>query len=274
MEADPRHVEEIVTRLGLNAGSKGVTTPGVSDNKQEGDIDLLNPEQVTEYRSLTMKAAYMSTERVEIAYAVKNLARNMSQPNHGDWRALKRLGRYLSHRPRTVQDFPWQDKPRELRVEVDSDFAGCDVSRKSTSGFSAYLGSHCVATKCKHQSVIALSSGEAEFYAGVSGISRALGLQQQIRDWGITVKVVVGTDSTSGLSLATRFGLGRAKHIHTQYLWVQDLVAQGGVRMVKVPTDTNSADLFTKHLAEARMVSLMGSLGFRFPEGSEPGWNA
>ena len=88
------------------------------------------------------------------------------------------------------------------------------------------------------------------------------------------MKVVMGTDSTSGMSLTSRFGLGRAKHVHTQYLWVQEVVANGGARVVKIPTETNSADLFTKNLAEARMVSLMGLLGFRFPDGPEPEWGA
>ena len=142
------------------------------------------------------------------------------------------------------------------------------MSRKSTSGFSAFLGTHCLATKCKHQSVIALSSGEAEFYAGVSGIARAIGLRHMLVDWRVDVRIVVGTDSSAGLSLATRFGLGRAKHINTQYLWAQDVVARGEVRMIKLSTDNNTADLFTKHLSEARVLDLVGRFGMRFADTS------
>ena len=92
----------------------------------------MNPEQVTEYRSLTMKAAYLSMGRVELAYVVKELARNMSQPAHRDWKAVKRVGRFLAHRPRAIQHYPWQALPKVIRAEVDSDFAGCEVTRKST----------------------------------------------------------------------------------------------------------------------------------------------
>ena len=226
----------------------------------------MSADQVTEFRSLTMKAAYLGMDRVDIAYSVKELARNMSQPTWRDVRALKRLVRYLVHRPRLVQDYPWQALPKTLHVEVDSDFAGCELTRKSTSGFSAFLGKHCLATKCKHQSVIALSSGEAEFYAGVSGIARAIGLRQLLADWVVDVRIVVGTDSSAGLSLTTRFGLGRAKHINTQYLWAQDVVARGEVRVIKVPTEENTADLFTKHLSESRIIDLLRRMGMRFPE--------
>ena len=88
-------------------------------------------------------------------------------------------------------------------------------------------------------------------------------------DWGIQLELVVGTDSSAGLSLTTRFGLGRAKHINTQYLWAQDAVANGEARMENIGTDLNTADLFTKNLSEARIIHLLGLLGFVYPE--EPG---
>ena len=80
------------------------------------------------------------------------------------------------------------------------------------------------------------------------------------------MRIVVGTDSSAGLSLTTRFGLGRAKHINTQYLWAQDVAARGEVRMIKLSTDSNTADLFTKHLSEARVIDLLGRFGMRFAE--------
>ena len=97
-------------------------------------------------------------------------------------------------------------------------------------------------------------------------MSRAIGLKQMLADWGITVKLVIGTDSSAGLSLSTRFGLGRAKHINTQYLWAQDAVARGEARMEKIATDLNTADLFTKNLSEARILHLLDLLGYRYPE--------
>ena len=115
----------------------------------------------------------------------------MAHPSAEDAQALRRLARHLLREPRLVQQFPWQALPSELTIEVDSDFAGCCRSRKSTSGYVALLGRHCLGTKCKHQSVIALSSGEAEFYALVSGLARGLGLQQLVLDWDMSLDLLL-----------------------------------------------------------------------------------
>ena len=48
----------------------------------------------------------------------------------------------------------------------------------SVSGWSLMLGSSTVCTYCKGQAVIALSSGEAEYYGLVSATSQMLGLQR------------------------------------------------------------------------------------------------
>ena len=89
---------------------------------------------------MTMRAAYLSLDRPDIAFAVKELARGMSTPTQRDLRALRRLGRFLVKESRLVQYFPWQKLPETLTAESDSDYAGCTRSRKSTTGFAARLG--------------------------------------------------------------------------------------------------------------------------------------
>ena len=158
-------------------------------------------------------------------------------------------------------------------MEVDSDFAGCTRSRKSTSGFVAMLGDHCAATKCRHQSVIAMSSGEAQFYALVSGFSRALGLRQMLADLRVTVEISVASDSSAGLSMQGRQGLGRAMHISVQYLWAQDVLAAGQIRLAKVKGELNRADLFTKHLPRTTLEKHLNAMGYFFvaaPKAREP----
>ena len=217
-----------------------------------------------------MRGAYLALDRPELGFTIKELSRGMAKPSVEDARALRRLGRFLAHEPRLVQKFPWQSHPRELRIEVDSDFAGCCRSRKSTSGFVALIGRHCVSTKCKHQSVIALSSGEAEFYALASGLARGIGLQQLVRDWDWSLDLVLGSDSTTAITMATRHGHGRAKHMSVQYLWVQEILAREQARVVKVGTDVNRADLMTKHLPRTRMEGLLHALGYHFPGARRP----
>ena len=263
-EADPRHAELLCERSGLVEGSKGVTTPGA---KQEEDDRKLQCEFARDVRSITMRAAYLALDRPEMMFAVKEAARTAADPTEGTKQQLRRIARYLKHRPRLVQQFRWQQMPATLSVECDSDYAGCKRTRKSTSGYVAMLGRHCVAARSKTQSVIATSSGEAEFYALCSATSSALGLQALLADMGITVKIVIGMDATAGKAMASRRGLGRAKHIHVQYLWVQSVVASGAVELKKIPGESHRSDLMTKHLAAPRMEKLLVAMDFEFAAG-------
>ena len=73
--------------------------------------------------------------------------------------------------------FLWQPVPEELVVLTDSDWAGCKVTRRSTSGIVVKLGGHLLHFSSKLQKNIASSSGEAELSAQVGGLTDALGIK-------------------------------------------------------------------------------------------------
>ena len=73
----------------------------------------------------------------------------------------------------------------------------------------------------------------------------------------------VGSDSTTALTMATRHGHGRAKHMQIQYMWVQEIVRSGRAEVSKIGTAANRADLLTKHLPRSRMIDLLRGLGYR-----------
>ena len=86
-----------------------------------------------------------------------------------DWVRLKRVVRYLKRHPRLIWDFPWQEESEQVTVFVDSDWAGCRRSRRSTSGGVVLFGKHLITHWARTQGVVALSSGEAEMYASIEG---------------------------------------------------------------------------------------------------------
>ena len=120
----------------------------------------------------------------------------MANPTEADVRAVRRLCRFLKGLPRMVQKIPFTDKPPTvIRAYVDSDWVGCQKSRKSTSGGVLYFGDAAVRAWSGNQAVIALSSGEAEYYAALKGASAALGFQSMLKDLGIRATVTLFTDS-------------------------------------------------------------------------------
>ena len=90
---------------------------------------------------------------------MKELSRSISKPTYGDMGKLKRLGRYLVNKGRVVQPMNYQPNTNYLDVWVDTDFAGCLKTRKSTSGGIITIGGHIIKAWSDTQGVIALSSG-------------------------------------------------------------------------------------------------------------------
>ena len=143
-------------------------------------------------------------------------------------------------------------------VYVDTDFAGCKESRRSTSGGVAMLDGRCVKHWSKTQSTIALSSGEAELHGIAAGISHGLGLQSLARDLGFTMGIRVHTDATAALGICRRRGLGKIRHLDTTDLWCQEKVRVGAVTLHKVPGVSNPADIMTKYIERATLEKMLG----------------
>ena len=91
---------------------------------------------------------------------------------------------HLPHRPRAVLRFPWGLPPAKMTAYVDSDFAGCTSTRKSTSGGVVFWGETCLKSWSKTQGPVALSSAEAECYALVKGLVEGFGLQSLLQELG------------------------------------------------------------------------------------------
>ena len=98
------------------------------------------------------------------------------------------------------------------------------------------------------QTVLALSSGEAELYALVKGAAQSFGIMAMFADFGLEVSCTVCTDASAAIGMVHRQGLGKTRHIEVQYLWVHQAVFKGKLGVVKVGADANPADLMTKHL--------------------------
>ena len=110
-------------------------------------------------------------------------------------------------------------------------------------------GEHIIKSWSTTQSVIALSSGEAEYYGMVKGASVGLGIQSVLRDFGIRVKLTLNSDASAAIAIASRRGLGTLRHIEVCQLWLQEKVRSGEVKVVKVGTDENVADSLTKYVS-------------------------
>ena len=70
-------------------------------------------------------------------------------------------------------------------VWADTDFAGCEKSRKSTPAGVVMFGNHLIKSWATTQAVLALSSGEAEYYGLVKAGSVILGIKADASELGV-----------------------------------------------------------------------------------------
>ena len=221
----------------------------------------LDEEASTLYRALAARLLYLSMDRPEIAFVSKELCRHFAHPSRTGAEALKRAARFLVGLPRLVWNFPFQERTDKLKVYVDTDFGGCQVTRRSTSGGVALRGKHPIKHWSLTQTTIALSSGEAELGGICRGAALALGLQSLANDLGIALNIELLTDATAAIGICRRRGLGKIRHLHVSDLWVQDRLKKGDFSLSKVLGADNPADLLTKHVSRELMLKHMQAIG-------------
>ena len=143
---DMRDVQEIlVSQMGLGNESKAVSTLGVQTTGEENGKEL-DAERRARYRSWTVRASYLSQDRCELQFAVKELARRMQQPNSKNMQAPTRLVRFWKGgRPRCLVVYNRQAEQPIVDVFSDSVWAGCAKTRRSTSSPYVMLGGHLLA---------------------------------------------------------------------------------------------------------------------------------
>ena len=155
------------------------------------------------------------------------------------------------------------DEAVVVDVFVDSDWAS-GTERKSTSGGMMCVDGVGVKHWSRTQKARALSSGEAEYYAMVTGCAEGLGFQALAEDLGWKAEVRLWTDSSAAKAVANRRGLGKLRHVELKWLWVQDMAKEGRVKLKTVWGEENVADHLTKPKTRADIEELLKTVGAEF----------
>lgn len=136
--------------------------------------DLLGPTEATGFRARAAGANCLALDKPDVSFATKDPCRCFAAPNSTAVEAFKRLVKYLVTRPRLVWEFFNEQPCSELTTSVDADYAGCLVTRRSTSGGVAQRSKHLLKHWSATQPTMTLSSGEAEFEGGYAKVQAQL----------------------------------------------------------------------------------------------------
>lgn len=111
-----------------------------------------------------------------------------------------------------------------------------------------------VSVAARTQTTLAMSSGEAEFYPGVSGVAAALFLRGALEVVGWHPNLTVAMDSSAARGAASHVGAGHPRAM-------EKAVENRRVRLQWPPDRRNTADIGAKSLATGRFRLLAGLAG-------------
>ena len=143
----------------------------------------------TKYRGLIGSLLYLTTSRPDIMFTVCLCARYQANPKVSHFKAAKRIMKYLKGTSTVGLWYP-SHSPIHLIGYSDSDFAGCKLDRKSTSGTCHLFGSSLMSWHNKKQACVTLSTAEVEYIAAGSCCAQILWLKQQLADFGLQISKV------------------------------------------------------------------------------------
>ena len=207
-----------------------------------------------------MRLNFLALDRPDLQYASKESAGGMAGPKKRHMAMLKRAGRYLIHAPGLVWRYARQRWPHKIVVKSDTDWAGCPVTRRSTSGTSVHFGMHLWLTSSTTQVPVGLSSGESETYGLAKSCSRAIGVKNLANDLGFDrhgpLELDIEADSSAAIGVANRRGSGKIRHLEAGCLWIQAALHSKRIeRLIKIPGKVNSSDLMTKGVSREDLVA-------------------
>ncbi|GJV30999.1 putative ribonuclease H-like domain-containing protein [Tanacetum coccineum] len=136
----------------------------------------------------------------------------------------------------------------DLESYSDSDYAGANLDRKSTTGGCQFLGRRLITWQCKKQTIVATSTTEAEYVAAASCCGQVLWIQNQMLDYGfnfMNTKIYIDNESTICIVKNPVYH-SKTKHIAIRHHFIRDAYEKKLIQVLKIHTDDNVADLLTK----------------------------
>ncbi|KAI3815599.1 hypothetical protein L1987_15273 [Smallanthus sonchifolius] len=227
---------------------------GLQVNQKEDGSLFISPTMIG-------SLMYLIALRPDIMFAVCICSRFQAKPKESHLIAVKRIFRYLKGKQRLGLWYP-HGSNFDFNAYTDSDFGGCCLDRKSTTGGCQFLGNRLVSWQCKKQTTVTISTCEAEYIAVASCCSQILWIQQQLRDYGLNF---TGTpmfiDNNATMSITNNpVKHSKTKHIEIRYHFIRDCAEKRLIELVKVHTEDNFADLFTKAFDRTRLPFVIDNM--------------
>ncbi|WVZ24094.1 hypothetical protein V8G54_002638 [Vigna mungo] len=185
-----------------------------SENEAEEKADE------TRFKQIVGSLRFLCNSRPELMFSVGLISRFVCQPGKNHMDCAKQSTESYFH--------------MELTGFCDSDYGGDTLERKSTSGFIYFMNGAPVSWSSKKQSIVALSSCEAEYVAGCHAACQGIWLEELLAELKVATRkpIELRMDNTFAINLARNpISHGRSKHIEVKYHFLREVVGERGIEI-------------------------------------------
>ncbi|GJS81602.1 putative ribonuclease H-like domain-containing protein [Tanacetum coccineum] len=194
--------------------------------KDEEAVDV----DVHLYRSMIGSLMYLTASRPDIMFAVCPCSRFQVTQKTSHLHAVKRIFRYLKGKTKPRLWYP-RVSSFDLEAYSDSDYAGANLDRKSTTRGCQFLGRRLISWQCKKQTIVATSTTEAEYVIAANCCGQNLVFHS------------------------------KTKHIEIRHHFIRDAYEKKLIQVLKIHTDDNVVDLLTKSFDVSMFNFLIVNIG-------------
>ena len=204
--------------------------------------------------------------RPDFAQAVGVLSRFCSNPGPAHVEVVKYILRYVSGTLKLGLIFDGNaDTPDDVIGNTDFDFAGSKSDRKSAGGYVFMLAGAAISYSSKLQTIIALSTCEAEYVAMCEAGKEAVWLRSLLAEVGFRKRsspVTLYADNQGSITLANNPEFHRCtKHIDVRFHWIRDAGSLRQLEIIYIPTEKMAADGLTKALPAPAFLKFRRMIG-------------
>ncbi|XP_021991778.2 uncharacterized mitochondrial protein AtMg00810-like [Helianthus annuus] len=212
----------------------------------------------THYRSIVGALQYLTITRPDISYVVNQVSQFLHAPTIAHYQEVKRILRYLKG---TLAFGLHYSRPTHTSLlgYSDADWARCLETRRSTYGYSIFLGGNLISWSAKKQPTVARSSCESEYRAMANTAAEIVWITHLLHELHAIPadRPTILCDNQSALFLTQNpVSHKRAKHIDLDYHFLRELIASGKLITKFVPTKLQVADIFTNSLPKPQFINL------------------
>jgi hypothetical protein len=245
-----KYVSDILKRFNM-VNCNPANTPMETGSSLSSD-DEGKAVNATLYKQMVGSLRYACNSRPDVCHSVGIVSRFMQTPKLSHMQAVKRILRYIQGTSDFGVLYPITDGSKgKLVGYCDSDWSGDRVERKSTMGYVFTIYNCPISWSSKKQTVVALSTCEAEYISACYAACQGIWLQSLLHEMKIEIddEVELMVDNKSAINLAKNpIAHGRSKHIETKFHFLRDQVSKGRIKLTYCKTENQVADVLTKPL--------------------------